>query len=96
MQQGLFGVQHVDPVLIRAARNLGADGYTLFVRIILPAATPHILIGLRVGKSGEFVAILGPSGCGKSTLLNAIAGFSLPSSGLIMANGLSVTGPGPR
>ena len=44
---------------------------------------------------GEFICILGPSGCGKSTLLNAIAGFSLPSSGNLMANGKEVTAPGP-
>lgn len=44
---------------------------------------------------GQFVCLLGPSGCGKSTLLNAIAGFSLPSSGSIIANGQSVTQPGP-
>jgi NitT/TauT family transport system ATP-binding protein len=44
---------------------------------------------------GQFVCLLGPSGCGKSTLLNAIAGFSLPSSGSITANGQGVTGPGP-
>ena len=51
-------------------------------------------IDLSIGQ-GEFICILGPSGCGKSTLLNAIAGFSLPSSGRVVANGKTVTAPGP-
>lgn len=45
---------------------------------------------------GQFTCLLGPSGCGKSTLLNAIAGFALPTSGSIVANGRTVTGPGPE
>ncbi|MFZ6843922.1 ABC transporter ATP-binding protein [Undibacterium sp. RuTC16W] len=44
---------------------------------------------------GQFVCLLGPSGCGKSTLLNAVAGFSLPSSGSITTDGKLVSGPGP-
>src|ERR1700759_2981353 len=44
---------------------------------------------------GEFICILGPSGCGKSTLLNAIAGFSRPTAGRLVANGHDVTAPGP-
>jgi NitT/TauT family transport system ATP-binding protein len=45
---------------------------------------------------GQFTCLLGPSGCGKSTLLNAIAGFSLPSSGSVTAAGALVAGPGPE
>jgi NitT/TauT family transport system ATP-binding protein len=51
-------------------------------------------IQLEIPK-GQFVCLLGPSGCGKSTLLNAIAGFSMPSSGSIHADGQLITGPGP-
>jgi NitT/TauT family transport system ATP-binding protein len=51
-------------------------------------------INLEVQK-GEFICLLGPSGCGKSTLLNAVAGFSLPSSGVITADGKKITEPGP-
>jgi len=45
--------------------------------------------------AGELVCLLGPSGCGKSTLLNAVAGFSPPTSGTIVANGRPVTDTGP-
>ncbi len=51
-------------------------------------------INLDIPK-GQFVCLLGPSGCGKSTLLNAVAGFSVPTSGSIIADGKSVTAPGP-
>ncbi len=56
----------------------------------------HALRDINVDiYDGEFVCILGPSGCGKSTLLNAIAGFSRPTAGRLIANGHEVTDPGP-
>ncbi len=51
-------------------------------------------IDFEIGR-GELVCLLGPSGCGKSTLLNAVAGFSLPTSGEIIAAGKRVSEPGP-
>lgn len=51
-------------------------------------------IDLTIGK-GEIVSIIGHSGCGKSTLMNTISGMVAPSSGEVIANGKTVTGPGP-
>jgi bicarbonate transport system ATP-binding protein len=46
-------------------------------------------------KKGEFVSLIGHSGCGKSTLLNAIAGFSLPTEGIITLEDQRIKRPGP-
>jgi NitT/TauT family transport system ATP-binding protein len=48
---------------------------------------------LQVGE-GECVCLVGQSGCGKSTLLNIIAGLDVPDSGLVIADGRRVCGPG--
>ena len=54
----IAGVRNVDAIFIRAARNLGAGKMTLFLRIILPAATPHILTGIRVGIGVAFICVI--------------------------------------
>ena len=43
------GVKGVKPLWIRAAKCMGAPERKLFRLVILPAALPHILIGLRLG-----------------------------------------------
>jgi NitT/TauT family transport system permease protein len=54
----ISGVRHVDGIYIRAARNLGADRSTLFLRVILPAATPYILTGARIGVGTSFIVVI--------------------------------------
>jgi len=52
------GVRHVDGIYLRAARNLGASGTTMFVRVILPAAVPYILSGVRIGIGTAFIVVI--------------------------------------
>ncbi|MFN7053301.1 MAG: ABC transporter ATP-binding protein, partial [Gemmobacter sp.] len=47
-------------------------------------------------RQGEFFTLLGPSGCGKTTLLRLIAGFEMPSSGMILIDGAEVTNLPPN
>ena len=43
------GVRNVPPLYLRAAQTMGARGATLYLRVILPAALPAILSGMRLG-----------------------------------------------
>lgn len=54
----IAGVRQVDGIYLRAARNLGANGPTLFYRVILPAAVPYILTGVRVGIGIAFIVVI--------------------------------------
>jgi sulfonate transport system permease protein len=54
----VHAVRQIDPVLLRAARSLGARPAQLFVRVILPAALPEILTGMRLGIALSFFVIV--------------------------------------
>jgi len=54
----IAGVRQVDGIYLRAARNLGAGGPTLFLRVILPAAVPYILTGVRIGIGTAFIVVI--------------------------------------
>lgn len=70
------GVRQVDEIYLRAARNLGAKRWMLFKDVVLSAAMPNILTGLRVSIGlgwilmvvGELIAV--PNGLG-ATLMRA-------------------------
>lgn len=42
------GISSLDPLLVRAARVLGANSGELFAKCIVPAAIPHLFTALRV------------------------------------------------
>ena len=52
------GVQNVDSIYLRVGRNLGANRLTQFTRIILPAATPYIFTGARIGMGTSFIVVI--------------------------------------
>ena len=54
----IAGVRQVDGIYLRAARNLGVNQWTLFTRVILPAATPYILAGVRIGIGTAFIVVI--------------------------------------
>jgi NitT/TauT family transport system permease protein len=54
----IAGVRQVDGIYLRAARNLGAGRMTIFRRVILPAATPYILAGARIGIGTAFIVVI--------------------------------------
>ncbi len=54
----IAGVRHVDGIYLRAARNLGASQRTLFLRVMLPAAVPYILSGVRIGIGTAFIVVI--------------------------------------
>lgn len=45
----IAGVDHVPPLLIRAGRVVGAHGTSLYRHVVLPAALPSVLAGLKQG-----------------------------------------------
>ncbi len=54
-----FGVRGVDPVVIMAAKTLGASRRRDMLReIVLPAALPHIFSGLRVSLGISFIVLI--------------------------------------
>jgi NitT/TauT family transport system permease protein len=62
----ISGVDQVPPLLVRAGRMLGARGPTLFRHVVLPAALPSCVAGLKQGwafawrslMAGELLLIL--------------------------------------
>ena len=52
------GVISVDRTLINAARVLGASDAVIFPRVIIPASTPFILVGVRIGLGSAWATVV--------------------------------------
>jgi NitT/TauT family transport system permease protein len=54
----IHGVEAIDPVLLRAARSLGAGERAVLTQVVLPGALPHVFTGLAVGMGVAWVSLI--------------------------------------
>ena len=54
----MAAVQNIQLVYIRAARNFGIGGLELFKKVVLPAALPQILTGLRLALGVAWLVVV--------------------------------------
>jgi NitT/TauT family transport system permease protein len=52
-------VRNVPPIYIRASKNMGAHGFALFRHVMIPAATPSLIMGIRQAWSFAWHALIG-------------------------------------
>jgi NitT/TauT family transport system permease protein len=52
-------VRNVPPIYIRASRNMGAHGFALLRHVMIPAATPSLIMGIRQAWSFAWHALIG-------------------------------------
>ena len=58
LTSAIHGVQMVPATLLDAARVLGADQKDIFLKILLPAAAPAIVNGLRIGLGVAWMCLV--------------------------------------
>ena len=94
----LEGIKYVDPLLLRAAASLGASRRDLFRYVVLPAATPAIITGLRLGFGLSFFVIVAAefiaADSGLGFLINDARTFFLVSQMLLGAAVIGLIGFG--
>jgi NitT/TauT family transport system permease protein len=62
----ITGVDHVNPILLRAGRAMGARGFTAYRHVVLPASLPSFVGGLKQGwafawrslMAGELIVVI--------------------------------------
>jgi len=55
----IAGIKGVDKKMIQAARSLGANEFQVWTRVLIPAALPMIITGLRVATAMSMTALVG-------------------------------------
>jgi NitT/TauT family transport system permease protein len=95
----ILGARSVDPVLIDAARTLGARRIDVFAKVVLPFTLPYMMTGVKVGLGVGWMCIvaaemLGAVGGGVGYYINNMAyqygAFEKMYAGMLVIGLLSV------
>ncbi|MFA4957652.1 MAG: ABC transporter permease [Candidatus Methanoperedens sp.] len=79
----ISGVKNIDPIYIKAAKSMGVSDKDLFSKIILPASTPSIVAGARLGAKIAVMVVIAAEMIGAKSGLgffiqNAQYNFMIP------------------
>ncbi|BBB89516.1 MAG TPA: ABC transporter permease [Methylomusa anaerophila] len=53
------GVKQVDPLVIKCAKAMGVNGFSMFFKVFLPGAAMQIFTGIRTGTTMAFMLLIG-------------------------------------
>lgn len=70
------GVRNTDPLLIHSVQSMGASKFFIFRKVILPAAAPDILTGIRLGASYCVMAVVAAEMIGATAGLGYLVMYS--------------------
>lgn len=84
----IAGVKNIEPNLIRAARCLGASEWKVLQRVVLKAALPQIVTGIRVGVGVGWMALVAAELVGASSGL----GFMINDARSVLRTDIIVVG----
>src|SRR5262245_39492418 len=82
------GVLGTDPLMVKAARSLGAGRWQVLLKVILPSAFPTILAGYRLGPGIALLLVVSAEMINASTGI----GFLILHSGDLMLTGKLMVG----
>ena len=82
------GVRGTDPLMVKAAKSLGAGPWQVIFKVMLPSALPTILAGYRLGAGIALLLVV------SAEMINATTGigFLILHSGDLMLTGKLMVG----
>ena len=84
----ITGVKGVEPNLVRAARCLGSDEWTVLSQVVVRAALPQIVTGIRIGLGVGWMALVAAELVGASSGL----GFLINDARTILRTDIVIVG----